>query len=137
MVVSLVALALSVASLTWQVAAHRLTGHRVVVHMGTSIPVGGAEQVVPICRTITTENRGRAAVTVNAVALDVGGGRSAQVALHFVDRLSDGLPVRLEPGSSASWAFPIDVDEEIAAQYPRSRAMVTLGDGHRKYSGHR
>lgn len=134
--IAALALALSVVSLLWQVITHVLSGDRVVVQLGTSIPVGGLDYL-PSCRSITAQNRGRTAVTVTAVALDVGGGRSAQVITHMVGELSDPLPVRLEPGASASWAYPIVVDERIRESHPRRRAMASLGTGKRRYSRRR
>lgn len=133
LIIAGLALALSVVSLLWQVVTHVLSGDRVAVSLGTSIPVGGIAHL-PNCRTITAQNRGRTAVTVTSVAIDVGDGRSAQVGAQLVGPLSDVLPFRLEAGSSASWAYPISVDEEIVAAYPRRRARVSLGTGRTRYS---
>jgi hypothetical protein len=132
-VVSLLALALSVASLTWQVITHALSGDRVVVQLGTSIPVGAIDYL-PNCRSITAQNRGRTPVSVTSIALDVGKGLSAQIATHLVGPLSDPLPIRLEPGASASWAYPISVDDEVRQSHPRRRAVVSLGTGRRRHS---
>jgi hypothetical protein len=130
--ISVLALALSVVSLTWQVVTHTLSGDRVVVHLGTSIPIGA--DLLPNCRSITAQNRGRTAVTVTSIALDVGKDMSAQIAVHLVGPLSDALPIRLEPGASASWAYPIAVDDEVRQSHPRRRAVVSLGTGRRRYS---
>lgn len=127
------ALALSGVSLLWQVITHVLSGDRVIVHLGTSIPVGGLEHL-PICTLITAQNRGRTAVTVTAVALDVGAGEAAQIITQIVREISDPLPIRLEPGASASWAYPSFVDEKIRADHPHPRAMVSLGTGKKRYS---
>lgn len=58
LVISLVGLALSVASLAWQVITHALSGDRVAVQLGTSIAVGAID-FLPNCRAITAQNRGR------------------------------------------------------------------------------
>lgn len=131
--ISLLALALSVASLTWQVITYALNGDRVAVQLGTSIPAG-AIGYLPNCRSITAQNRGRTPVSVTSIAIDVGGGQSAQIAPHLVGPLSDPLPIRLEPGASASWAYPISVDDQIRQTHPRTRALVRLGTGRTRYS---
>lgn len=136
LVISVLALVLSVASLTWQIATHHLNGDRVVVQLGTSIPVGAAG-FLPNCRSITARNRGRTAVTVTSVAVDVGNGKTAQIGAQLVGALSDPLPHRLEPGASASWAYPITVDDEIRRNYRRVRALVCLGTGRTIYSKRR
>ena len=87
LVISLLALALSVASLAWQVITHALSGDRVAVQLGTSIPVGAID-FLPNCRAITAQNRGRTPVSVTSIAIDVGGGQSAQIAHHLVGPLS-------------------------------------------------
>lgn len=131
--IAVLALALSVFSLLWQVTSHVLSGDRVTVTEGTSIPVGGLDYL-PDCRSITAANRGRIAVTVASIALDVGHNRTAQVGMRLVPELSDPLPTRLEPGASASWHFPLALDEEIRREYPRARAMVRLATGKARYA---
>lgn len=133
LVISLLALALSVASLAWQVITHALSGDRVAVQLGTSIPVGAID-FLPNCRAITAQNRGRTPVSVTSIAIDVGGGQSAQIAHHLVGPLSDPLPIRLDPGASASWAYPISIDDQIQQTHPRRRALVRLGTGRTRYS---
>lgn len=128
LVLAVVALVLSVASLIWQIASHVLSGDRVVVSEGTAMPVGGIDYL-PTCRSITAANRGRTAVTVTSIALDVGANQFAQVAMHIVPQLSSALPVRLDPGDSASWAFPLSVDEEVRRAHPGARAVVGLATG--------
>lgn len=131
-VLSISAIVLSFASLVWQLVTHRFNGDRVVVELGTSIPVGAA--FLPTCRAITAMNRGRTAVTVNTVALDVGHGSAAQIVPHLVHPLSDPLPCRLEPGASATWAYPIEIDRQVLAGHPRRRAAVSLATGRRRLS---
>lgn len=128
LVLAVVALVLSVASLVWQIASHVLSGDRVVVSEGTSIPVGGMDYL-PRCHSITAANRGRTAITVTSIALDVGGNRHAQVAMHLVPELSSSLPARLDPGDSATWAFPLSVDAEVRRAHPDARAIVQLATG--------
>ncbi|MGD7708328.1 hypothetical protein [Microlunatus sp. Y2014] len=65
LVLALVAIILSVVSLAWQIASHRLSGHRVVVRLGSAIPVGPVGDLYPPCRTIEVTNKGRGPVTVN------------------------------------------------------------------------
>jgi hypothetical protein len=76
-------------------------------------------------------------VTVTSVAVDVGNRRAAQIGAQLVGALSHPLPHRLEPGASASWAYPITVDDEIRRNCPRLRAMVCLGTGRTIYSKRR
>lgn len=73
-------------------------------------------------------------MTVSGVGLDVGDGRHVHVSSHLVGTISDQLPVRLEPGSSASWAFPVKIDEEVLRDHPRRRAVVSLATGRHRYS---
>lgn len=130
--IAICALLLSLTSLLWQFFTHWMNGDRVIVRLGTSIPVGPVN--LPVCRTITAMNRGRIAVTVSGIGLDVRDGRHAHVSSHLVGAISDRLPMRLEPGSSASWAFPVEIDEEVLRDHPRRRAVVSLGTGRRRYS---
>lgn len=125
---SLIAILLSVVSLTWQIVAHWLNGHRVVVTMGSAIPLSPGDRT-PDCVTITASNRGRVAVTVTSVAVDVGDGRTVPVSMWLIEEMSDRLPIRLEPGSSATWAYPYDVDDRIVSAHPVRRAIVGLGTG--------
>ena len=69
-VLALVALCLSVASITWQITSFMLTGARVKVEYSYGIGVGGLEHL-PNCLTITARNVGRFAATVRSVGLEV------------------------------------------------------------------
>lgn len=136
LLLAILALVLSVVSLLWQVASHVLSGDRVTVTEGTSLPLSGRDYL-PDCRSITAANRGRTAVTVTSTAIDVGRSQAAQIGMYLVTEMSDPLPTRLEPGTSASWSFPISVDEEIQRSNPRSRAMVRLATGRTRYAKRR
>ena len=130
---AILALILSITSLLWQVASHFLNGDRVIVTEGTSIPIGGLDYL-PDCRSITAANRGRTAVTVTSVALDIGQNRTAQIGIHVIPETSDQLPARLEPGMSATWHFPLSITTEVQSTFPKARGIVKLATGKTRYA---
>ena len=130
---AILALILSATSLLWQVAAHFLEGDRVTVTEGTSIPIDRLSNI-PDCRFITASNRGRTAVTVSSIALDIGRNRTAQIGISLIPELSDQLPARLEPGMSATWNFPLSIATDVQNNFPRARGMVKLATGKTCYA---
>ncbi|GAB2747815.1 hypothetical protein GCM10027039_01830 [Terrabacter koreensis] len=132
-VLSIVALCLSVASLTWQVTSFLLTGARIKVSAAYALPVGGLDRL-PECMSITARNVGRFATTVRTVGLEVRpDGTQAVISHQFIRQLSTDIPHRLEPGDEASWFVPLDVVRSISADHPAKgwAVFVTLGTGKR------
>lgn len=135
LVLSIIALCISIAALTWQLVEHLLTGARVKVGTVWSLPVGGLDYL-PQCLTITARNVGRFPASVRSVGIALPDDRHAVISPFFVPEMSDDLPLRLEPGDEASWSVPDDRIEALARENgPVSawRAFVTLGTGKRKH----
>jgi hypothetical protein len=135
---AVLALCLSVASLTWQFAAHALTGPRVKVSWHRSYPL--ADVGLPReCFTVTARNVGRFPATVRGVSVQVAkDGEHVPLALELLPVLSASLPHRLEPGDEAAWSVSRDLLRRMAADREVTkhwRAFVTLGTGKTVRSG--
>jgi hypothetical protein len=157
--VAVVALALSAASLTWQLALYALSGSRPRVELligatdGFGIVSGpaGSEFAPQDLNLYTSQgfseplagvrvrNRGRLAVSVTSWGIGVGGGFTVSLPGYAINRDAP-IPYRLEPGAQASWYLPLSdvlAAMRAAAGQPYSlRAQASLGDG-REIRGHR
>jgi hypothetical protein len=132
-VLSIIALCLSVASLTWQISSFLLTGARVKIETSWAYPLGGADYL-PECVSITARNVGRFATTVRNVGIEVQrDGTHAVISHLLVPQMSTELPHRLEPGDEASWSVPVQAVRSMAADHPPRdwAAYVSLGSGKR------
>jgi hypothetical protein len=119
LIIAVLGLVLSVASLTWQAATFVLSGSRVRADLkygaanaagALTGPPGSTPLVSLIAQGFTDEvlgvevrNLGRLAATVDRVQVAIAGGIKLQTLL---DVKGPSLPHRLEPQSSASWFVP-------------------------------
>jgi hypothetical protein len=135
LIVSLVALGLSVVSIGWQAWTWRRSGAVVKVTASQSFPVFGSDVGDPHV-SVTATNKGRSPVTVNSWGFETPTGNK----IFVTQPLSWSTPLehRLEPGTEASWYA---VTEEIVntcrdngVRYQDLRAWVRLGTGRRVYS---
>jgi hypothetical protein len=137
-IVSLLALVLSVASLSWQAWSWYHSGP--VLRVKTAdfwTDAGNPESQVPdhyVAITIT--NHGRAAATAQAWGIEDPSGESLTVPSPWP--FSDALPARVEPHASASFyvrgATLEDHSEELGVPYKKLRPWVQLATGKKVYA---
>jgi hypothetical protein len=150
LVLAIVGVVLSVASLTWQLATFLLTASRVRAHLrhggvgrggisfgppgtfmgGRLAEQGFSKELIGV----EVFNRGR--VGVNITSWRIQAGRESYRPVG--DQLGPQLPHRLEPGASASWFAPMETVRRVVATSaevldgpnPASvRGFVQLGTG--------
>lgn len=129
-VLSITAIVLSGASLSWQILTWRQSGAVVTVTARTAMPTYGAEVGDPHLQ-ITAANKGRSPVTVNSLGLKLPDGR--HLAIMEWAPWSASIPHRLEPGADASWYVLTKAITESSThngiRYQDLIAYVSLGDG--------
>lgn len=128
--VSLIALVLSVISLSWQVFTWSRAGARLTVAYGWSYPVGWREPVAH--RSIIVTNRGRASTMVSSVT-------SVLPDKHHLPLIADAferyeLPYELRPGESITLHYPPKAIEQalVLQGIPlttKIRPMASSGHG--------
>lgn len=99
LVLSIIALCISTAALTWQLVEHLLTGPRIKVETTWSLPVGGLDYL-PQCLTITARNVGRFPASVRSVGIALPGDQHAVISPFFVPEISNALPHRCRQRSN-------------------------------------
>ncbi|MGI5214962.1 hypothetical protein [Plantactinospora sp. CA-290183] len=128
-VLSIIAIVMSAASLLWQVVSWRRSGPVVTVTVAQSLAAfpTGAEWFT----SVTARNTGRAPITVTGWGFQTPDGGSV-VQLRPVAWASP-VPYRLEPGSEGSWLMATDdvqgTSAERGVRYQDLRAFVRLADG--------
>ncbi len=129
-VISIVALVVSAASLTWQVVSWKRSGPVVRVTANQSLPIfdhGPGDAHV----AVTARNSGRAPVTVTGWGLRFPDGQTF-VVMHELP-WSTPLHHRLDAGAEGSWMVSTqEVKRECAARGVRHQdltAFVRLGNG--------
>ncbi len=129
-VISIVALVMSAASLTWQIASWKRSGPVVKVTANQSLPIfdhGPDDWYV----AVTARNSGRAPVTVTGWGLRFPDGQTYNMMRNLP--WSAPLPHRLEAVAEGSWVISTEeVKRECAARGVRHQdltAFVRLGNG--------
>jgi hypothetical protein len=92
--IAIVALVLSIASLSWQMITWSRSGPKVVVRATPGITVGSLENVEHVAIIVT--NEGRAAATISSVGFTMTTGQQLVSVGSYI--LPAELPKRLEPG---------------------------------------
>ena len=130
--ISLVALALSVVSLSWQAWSWKNNGPMVKVHVTNAITdavTGAPEHYV----AVEAVNHGRAPTTITAWGFALPGG--ANFYSTIPQPISDALPCRLESHSKATFYLEADqvrqVHRERGIAFTDMRPWVDLGSGKR------
>ena len=155
LLISVLALLLAAASLTWQVAAFRQSGHNVrcvldVGYVATEPTESGdtvSTVVVPATKWATTPelrepgeqqffvsvtNKGRTAVRIDSIGFTVG--HQGAVPAVTADPETLGLPCRLDARQTRRWDIPMRQVAELLTNLDISEttcthADVQLGDG--------
>jgi len=129
-VISIVALVVSAASLAWQVASWKRSGPVVKVTAAQLLPVfdhGPGDWHI----AVTARNSGRAPVTVTGWGLRFPDGQTYTMLVNLP--WSTPLDHRLDAGTEGSWMIATeDVKRECAARgirYQDLTAFVRLGNG--------
>jgi hypothetical protein len=153
LVVGIIALALSLASLIWQAATYFLTGPRVRVrlHEGYGGPgglmlgptsmytkdgldalgrMGYSEHIL----AVEAINLGRLPATVNHWSIKFGNGVIYQ---NPNDELNPKLPYRLEPHSSATWQAPAEHFQSVQEDFTDQGEAAATVQGEIKLQGGR
>ncbi len=153
LIVAVIALVLSVGSLTWQIAQFLLAGSRVSAELQIGAHSGSAVALRPADRRpdwdrlaaegfteavlgVTARNKGRIGVTVMSWKVVFDNGLSFSLA-DYRPNNDKPMPYRLEPGDEVTWLCPAAAvmaagrswREAIGDHPGRIRARVTLGTG--------
>lgn len=130
LIVSIVAIAMSSVTLSWQVWSWRQSGPVIGVTANQALPTydhGAGDWHIQV----TARNTGRAPVQVASWAFALPNDRS--IIVQRPASWSTPLPHALPNGSSASWYVPTDEIKrqcaEIGVRYQDLRAVVSLGTG--------
>jgi hypothetical protein len=125
-----VAIVLSVASLTWQIVSWRRSGSVVTVRVAQFFPVYD-QGLGDLYTSVTAHNSGRAPVTVTGWGLRLPSGGTIVMTRNLP--WFSPLPYRLEAGAEGSWAISTDDVRASCAEhnvrYQDLRPFVKLGDG--------
>lgn len=125
-VISLVAICLSVISLTWQILSWRLGGSRIKASTNSFITVGTAPDLHLLGLTAT--NRGRAATEVHYMALELPGNRSLAPMPNPVHDIK--MPRKLEPGGQTTISYPHQVVLQGLAEQGVKKVRPVIRTGH-------
>ncbi len=134
--VSYLGAATGILSLLWQIVSWRRSGSRVRVASKHALPIlpRGPDSWY---LTVEARNAGRLAVTVDSWGFSMGRRRGNIVPLRH-EPWFDRVPLRLEPGASATFGMPADEVRRLAQEQGVSLAQlkpwVSLGDGSRVVS---
>ena len=140
LLIAVLGVALGVASLTWQIVAHVLSGGRVKVtlkvggHSGQAMASMPANKVTPASlKQITSQGFSQPVIAVDVrnvgrmpVTVERWGITSAQgiQAIPWGNSIGPTLPRRLESGESASWAVDLSTALNLAQV-----SLAVLGKG--------
>lgn len=130
LIVSIIALAVALASLSWQINSWRRSGPVVSVSTSNAFPTYG-DRIGAHHAAVTVRNTGRAPVQVTRWSLAAPGGRKLVdlAPLNF----STPLPHTLANGAEASFYLPMTVVRqqcaELGIEVNDLRAQVSLGTG--------
>lgn len=136
LVIAVFAAVVSVASLTWQVAEWRLSGHRVKVDlllgamgrgglatgkMGADLRTVMRQGFTDLTVVVRAKNVGRQPVTLTGY--DVGFGSGFALSSH-AEPMNPDFPFRLETGTSVDFFTPLD---HVAAAIDATRGIGRTG----------
>ena len=131
LIVSIVALVLSIGSLSWQVWSWRRSGPVVRVTVSNIVPTYQGQGTGDWHTAVTATNTGRAATTVTTWAFELPNGHNS-FTIYPVP-ISAPLPFRLEAHASASWYVPTQELMTMCAEnhvdHKELRAWVEVGTG--------